>query len=107
VPGKYGYVPPSACNANYAFSPSLSAAIAFSVLFAIVSVVQVAQAFLYKKRFCWVIIMACLWELGSFVTRALGSHNQQSSALALVNQLLLLLAPLCESSSYCPIRSNP
>lgn len=98
VPGKYGYVDPSACNAYYAFSPSFTAAIAFSVLFGIVTIIQITEAFLFKKRFCWVMIMGCLWEFGSFITRAMGSHNQQSMALALVNQLLLLLAPLCELS---------
>lgn len=49
VPGKYGYVPPDACNSYYNYSPSYAAAVAFSVLFAIVSTVHFAQAIIYKK----------------------------------------------------------
>ncbi|KAF2471871.1 uncharacterized protein BDR25DRAFT_333856, partial [Lindgomyces ingoldianus] len=94
VPGKYGYVPPDACNSYYSYSPSFAAAVAFAVLFGIVTIAQTSQAFVYRKGFCWVIIMACCWEWASFITRALGSHNQQSLALAFVSQLLFLLAPL-------------
>jgi RTA1 like protein len=43
--------------------------------------------------------MGAAWELASFITRALGAHNQQSQTLVIVSQLLLLLAPLCASDS--------
>ena len=52
------------------------------------------------QKFCWVIVMASAWELGSFVTRALGARDQQSSGLSLVSQLLVLLAPLCKSDIF-------
>ncbi|OCL11240.1 hypothetical protein AOQ84DRAFT_314190 [Glonium stellatum] len=94
VPGKYGRVPATACNSYYNYDPSFEAAIAFSVLFAIITVIQTVEAFSFRKGFCWVIIMGLSWETGSFITQALGSHHQQSSALALVSQLLILLAPL-------------
>ncbi|KAI9848829.1 MAG: hypothetical protein M1837_006345 [Sclerophora amabilis] len=38
--------------------------------------------------------MGGFWELGSFVTRSLSTRDQQSSGLAMIAQLLLLLAPL-------------
>jgi RTA1 like protein len=38
--------------------------------------------------------MGCIWETIAFVTRALGAHNQQSNAFALISTLFLLLAPL-------------
>lgn len=49
VPGKYGYVDPTACNAQWNFNPSYSAAVAFSVLFGIVTTGHIVEAFLYKK----------------------------------------------------------
>jgi hypothetical protein len=94
TPDKNGYVPPEACNAQWAYSPSFSAAIAFSVLFGILTVAQTALAILYRKGFCWVMIMATAWELIGFVTRALAAHNQQSVGLSFASNVLFLLAPL-------------
>jgi len=94
TPDKYGYVPPEACNAQWAYSPSFSAAIAFSVLFGILTVAQTALAIIYRKGFCWVMIMATAWELTGFVTRALAAHNQQSVGLSFASNIFFLLAPL-------------
>ncbi|KAF2786236.1 hypothetical protein K505DRAFT_330487 [Melanomma pulvis-pyrius CBS 109.77] len=94
TPGRDGYVPPDACNAQWAYSPSFSAAITYAVLFGILAVAQTALAILYRKGFCWVMIMATAWELVAFVTRAMGSHNQQSEALSFVSNIFFLLAPL-------------
>src|ERR1700677_181516 len=49
VPGKNGYVPPSACNALYAYNPSFAAAVIFSVLFGVVTVTHIVQAISYRK----------------------------------------------------------
>lgn len=38
--------------------------------------------------------MACFWELGSFITRAISTKHQQNVGVALITQLLVLLAPL-------------
>ncbi|RPB00483.1 hypothetical protein L873DRAFT_1834998 [Choiromyces venosus 120613-1] len=94
TPRKYGEVPHGACNSYYMFFPNFGAAIAFAVLFGLVTGVHIVQAFAYKKKFCWVIIMAGLWETIAFIARALGSHNQQSLAYVLCAQLFLLLSPL-------------
>ncbi|KAJ4295259.1 hypothetical protein N0V90_007270 [Kalmusia sp. IMI 367209] len=94
IPGQYGYVPPDACNANWAYSPSFVAAIAFSTLFGLLTIAHIALAVLFRKGFCWVIIMGVSWEFISFIMRALGAHNQQSLPYAFASTLLFLLAPL-------------
>ncbi|KAF2116441.1 RTA1 like protein-domain-containing protein [Lophiotrema nucula] len=94
VPGKYGYVPPEACNANWSYNPSFSAAIAFTTLFGLLTLAQITLAFIYRKGFCWVMIMGVLWETLSFIFRALGAHHQQSTPYAFAANLLFLLAPL-------------
>jgi hypothetical protein len=54
VPGKYGYVPPDACNANWNFNPSFAAAVAFAVLFGMAAVGHGVQGVVMKKvRFCY------------------------------------------------------
>jgi len=49
VPGKNGYVPPSACNALYFYNPSFAAAIVFSIIFGIITGVHLIQAISYRK----------------------------------------------------------
>ncbi|KAJ6579164.1 RTA1 domain-containing protein [Mycena vulgaris] len=94
IPDKNGYVPPGTCHALYNFYPSFAAAVLFSVLFGAVTVLHIVQAVKHKTTFCWVLIMACLWEFSSFVTRAISTKFQQSAGLALVTQILVLMAPL-------------
>lgn len=40
--------------------------------------------------------MGSLWEFGSYVTRTISTRNQQNSGLALISQILILLAPICK-----------
>ncbi|MCJ1357595.1 MAG: hypothetical protein MMC33_007591 [Icmadophila ericetorum] len=94
VPDKNGFVPPGTCSALYEFYPSFGAALLFSILFGALTIAHIAQAVHYKKGFCWVIIVGSLWETGSFVFRTLSTRDQQSIGLALISQLLVLLAPL-------------
>jgi hypothetical protein len=95
TPGKHGYVPEYACNANYNYSPNTAAAIVFAVIFGLITSVHISQAIVYKKKkLCWVIIMGALWELGSFSLRAAGSLQQQNTQVAFWSQVLVLLAPL-------------
>lgn len=97
TPGLDGYVSPDACNALWAYFPNFAAAIAFSVLFGILTIAHLYQAIVYCNGFCWVIIVASLWETGAYAFRALGSKDQQSSGIALVAQILVLVAPICKS----------
>jgi hypothetical protein len=94
IPGPYGYVPPSSCSALYLYNPSFSAAVAFAVLFGLLTIVHILLAILHRKSFCWVIIMGATWELTSFILRTLGTRDQQNEAYATASTLLFLLAPL-------------
>ncbi|CAN9085762.1 unnamed protein product [Alternaria alternata] len=94
IPGPYGYVPPSSCNALYLYKPSFSAAVAFAVIFGHLTIVYIFLAIFHRKSFCWVIIMGAIWELASFILRTLGTRNQQNEAYATASTLLFLLAPL-------------
>ncbi|CAI6331109.1 unnamed protein product [Periconia digitata] len=92
--GKYRYIPPEACNANWAYAPSYPAAVAISVIFVIITVAHIVLAIRFRKGFSWVMIMGASWELVAFITRALGAHQQDSQPLAYTSSLLFLLAPL-------------
>jgi hypothetical protein len=94
IPGRHGYVPPEACNANWSYDPSFTAAIVLAILFGMLTFAHLTLAIIYRKRFCWVIVMATAWEFAAFILRAAGSRNQQSEALSTASQLLFLLAPL-------------
>ena len=98
TPASHGYVPAEACNALWQYSPSFATAIIFSVLFGALTIAHLAQALVYRNGFCWVVIMAAFWETGAYVCRALGAKDQQSSGIATVAQILVLVAPICE---YC------
>jgi hypothetical protein len=78
------------------YFPNFAVAVAFSILFGILTIAHLAQAIRYRNGFCWVVIMAALWETGAYAFRALGSKDQQSSSIALVAQILVLVAPICE-----------
>jgi hypothetical protein len=95
VPGKYGYVPRDACNSNYTYYPNFAAAVAMSILFGIVFLGHLIQTVVYKKRYTWVLLMMLLWEVLSFILRAIGAHNQQNLGFVVGYTLLFLLAPLC------------
>ena len=94
IPGSYGYVPPSSCNALYLYNTSFSAAVAFTLLFGLLTIVHIFLAIFHRKSFCWVIIMGAIWELASFILRTLGTRDQQNQAYAIASTLLFLLAPL-------------
>ncbi|KAH6612071.1 RTA1 like protein-domain-containing protein [Boeremia exigua] len=94
TPGIDGYVPAGACNALWVYFPNFAAAVAFSILFGILTIAHLSQAITYRNGYCWVIIIASLWETGAYAFRALGSKDQQSSGIATVAQILVLVAPI-------------
>lgn len=49
VPGKNGYVPPSACNALYSYNPSFVAAVIFTIIFGVITGVHLIQAISYRR----------------------------------------------------------
>ncbi|GKU19608.1 unnamed protein product [Fusarium langsethiae] len=93
-PDENGYLPPGTCNAHWNYYPSFFAAAVFAVLFAILTGVHVWQAARHKKSWCWVIIMAGIWETTAFTFRAISTKHQQSIGVLLVFQIFILLAPV-------------
>lgn len=99
TPSSNGYVPAEACNALWLYSPKFGLAIAFASAFGILAIGHLIQAVLYRNGYCWVIIMAAIWEAGAYAFRAVGSKDQQSSGIATVAQILVLVAPIRESTN--------
>ncbi|OBS21517.1 hypothetical protein FPOA_07854 [Fusarium poae] len=93
-PDENGYLPPGTCNAHWNYYPSFSAAAVFAVLFAILTGAHIWQAARYKKSWCWVIIMAGIWETTAFTFRAISTKHQQSIGVLLVFQIFILLSPV-------------
>ncbi|KAF4988722.1 hypothetical protein FGRMN_9590 [Fusarium graminum] len=94
TPDKHGRVPVDACNSNYFFDPNFGVNLAFCVLFGLTTLVHLIQTILFKKKFCWVVIMGAAWETIAFAFKTLGSRHQQNLVYLTWGQLLFLLAPL-------------
>ncbi|KAM3558215.1 hypothetical protein MY1884_004126 [Beauveria asiatica] len=107
VPDNHGHVPFGACNSYYNDDPSFEANLAFAALFGVSFLAHIVQAIVYKKRFCWVLIMGAAWETAAFSNRTLGAHNQQERQYALWGQLLFLLAPLSKDQRLCVHDGRP
>jgi hypothetical protein len=48
VPDRNGYVPPGTCNSNFAYYPSFGAAIAFTIIFGVMTGVHIVLAAKWK-----------------------------------------------------------
>lgn len=81
-------------NANWNYCPSFPAAILFSVLFGLITVVHITRAVSYKKPFALVVCMGAGWECAGYIFRTLSVVHQLNSTFALIQLLLILLAPL-------------
>ncbi|KAJ7655847.1 RTA1 domain-containing protein [Mycena polygramma] len=81
-------------NYNFLYCPSFPAAVLFSALFGLATIAHLFQAIHYRKKFCWVIVMACMWETGGLILRVFSVLNTTSTAFGIPSQLLILLAPL-------------
>jgi hypothetical protein len=95
TPDANGYVPPGTCNAIWDYYPSFAAAIFLAAIFLGLTISHIWQAAWYKKRFCWVIIMAAIWETTAFASRAVSAKMQQNVGIYLIFQIFILLSPLC------------
>ncbi|KAH8879439.1 hypothetical protein GQ53DRAFT_738679 [Thozetella sp. PMI_491] len=94
TPDANGYLPPGTCHALWPYYPNFSAAVAFTILYAVVTAVHIWQAITTRKQFCWVLVMASIWETCGFMFRAISSRYQQNTGIYLVFQVFVLLAPL-------------
>ncbi|KAJ7320867.1 RTA1 like protein-domain-containing protein, partial [Mycena albidolilacea] len=78
----------------FLYCPSFPAAVIFSALFGLTTLGHLIQAIHYRKRFCWVIIMAGIWETSGLILRVFSVLNTTSPAFGIPSQLLILLSPL-------------
>ncbi|KAI0379042.1 hypothetical protein F5Y04DRAFT_290736 [Hypomontagnella monticulosa] len=93
-PDANGYLPPGTCNALWDYYPSFSAAMAFTVLFGLLTLAHLYQAIAHRKRFCWVIVMASFWETMAYLFRTVSTRYQQNTGIYLIFQIFILLSPL-------------
>ncbi|KAL7622595.1 hypothetical protein AAE478_008105 [Parahypoxylon ruwenzoriense] len=93
-PDSNGYLPPGTCNALWNYYPSFSAALAFTLLFGLLMFLHLYQAVAYKKKFCWVIVMASFWETMAYLFRTVSTRHQNITGIYLVFQVFILLSPL-------------
>ncbi len=49
VPGQYGNVPFDACNSYYNYDPQFVPAVACAVLFGVLTIGHIAEAFIFRK----------------------------------------------------------
>ncbi|EXU98990.1 hypothetical protein X797_007988 [Metarhizium robertsii] len=96
VPDAKGHIAPGECGAIWGYYPIFWAALAVACLFGFLVAVHVLQAAVFKKTWCWVIIMATTWEMTAMMFRTLSSRSQQSRGLRLGFLILVLLAPICK-----------
>ena len=94
APDQNGYVPLDDCRNLWSYYPSFGAAILFSILFGMTTVTHIVQARIYRKPFCWVIIMAGIWETTGLILRVLSTRNQINMGLYIPEELFILLAPI-------------
>lgn len=85
---------PNDPNAVFEYCPSFPAAIIFAILFGLATITHLVQAVQYRKAFCWVLIMASIWETAGYSIRAYNITDQSSSGIYTAQFLLILLAPL-------------
>ncbi|KAM0284391.1 hypothetical protein ACHAQH_001967 [Verticillium albo-atrum] len=93
-PDPNGHIPPGECGTFWNYYPSFAAAVAFAALFASLTAIHIWQAVKHKKAWCWVIIMASIWETLALLFRTISTKHQQSSGIYLVFQIFILLAPI-------------
>lgn len=81
-------------DAQFDYCANPDAALAFTIFFGLSFCAHVLQAFTFRKPFCWVVIMAVLWQFGGFISRVFASKNQTVASSGAVANLLVMLAPL-------------
>ncbi|KAL3293349.1 RTA1 domain-containing protein [Colletotrichum asianum] len=94
APDSNGHVPYGACQGFWPYVPSFEGNLALAILFGLSTLVHLVQAVMYKQRYCWVIIMAGVWETSAFVLRTLGAKNGRVLPFYIISSLTFMLAPL-------------
>ncbi|EER37127.1 RTA1 domain-containing protein [Histoplasma capsulatum var. duboisii H88] len=79
---------------GWLYCPSVEAAILFTSLYAVTLLAHIVQWFTCRKKFCWVIVMAVLWETGGFAMRVVSAKKIYGLWHFIPQQLLIILAPV-------------
>ena len=94
IKGSDPFLDLSSEDAQYSYCANGPVAVFFSVLFGLTWIAHVIQAVIYRKKFCWVIVVGTLWECIGLVMRTYSTIDQTQANTASAGQLLVLLAPL-------------
>ncbi|RYP60652.1 hypothetical protein DL771_010433 [Monosporascus sp. 5C6A] len=93
-PDANGHLPPGTCHAIWNYYPSFSGSLIFLFLFGLLTIAHVYQAVIYKKRFCWAIVMASLWETVAYLFRTVSTRHQNIAGVYTVYRVFILVSPL-------------
>jgi hypothetical protein len=62
-------------NSYWSFCPNIAAAYLYTILFGITMIAHFVQAILYKKPYCWVIVMSALLQTAGYISRVLSIRS--------------------------------
>ncbi|PGH18059.1 hypothetical protein AJ79_00686 [Helicocarpus griseus UAMH5409] len=79
---------------GWVYCPSVEAAILFTALFGLTSLVHMFQWYTFRKKFSWVIVMSCLWETAGFAFRIVSAQRIRGLWHFIPQQLFIILAPV-------------
>lgn len=78
------------------YSPSLAAAIAFTLIYGVIAIAHTYQAIRYRAWYCVPIIIGAVWETTGYAVRAAASHFPDSIPIYAAQSVLIVLAPACK-----------
>ncbi|KAF8850075.1 hypothetical protein BDZ45DRAFT_809419 [Acephala macrosclerotiorum] len=84
----------TAHGTQWNFCPNVGAAYFFTVLFALTTIGHIIQAILYKKAYCWVIIVSGLAQTICYIFRVISIKNPTNFGSYAAWFILILIAPL-------------
>jgi hypothetical protein len=78
------------------YDPSFDAAVTIASIYLTTSAIHILQAFIYRSRFCSVLVIGGIWEILGYSLRADGTKLPASTVLYATQLALIVLAPACE-----------
>lgn len=81
-------------NTLWSFCPKIAPAYLFTILFAFTTTAHSAQAIIYRKCYCWVIICSGLAQTICYIFRVLSIQHPTSFSDYAAWFILILVAPL-------------
>jgi hypothetical protein len=78
------------------YDPSFNAAVTVALVYLTSSAIHILQAFIYRSRFCIVLVIGGIWEILGYCLRAASTKHSDSTVLYATQLALVVLAPACE-----------